>query len=696
MPVAVEVDYQTALKRHCAGDLDGAEELYRMALLTLPDHAPTLHALGVIAYQRGRWDAARGWLDRAIALVPDHAEALLALGAVAMAMGQPEEAVAHYDSALATAPDCAEALGNRGNALRALGRIAEAEASYRRAVALRPGLAAAHKNLGACLLDLGRPAEAVAALAEATRRNARSAEAHGLLGKALSLCGRFEESIAPLRDAVRLDPASWLPHHDLATALKRGGWPVEALKSFDEAIRLRPDAADSLVNRATVLLQLGDFDRGWPEYEWRRRHPALAPRQFVGPDWHGGPIVGRTVLIVAEQGLGDTLHFVRFAPLVRERGARVIVAAPARLHAVLATCPGIDELTDIDGPVPQFDVQVPLMSLPLLLGTTPGTIPAGVPYLAAEAARVECCRARLAGLGPGLRVGVCWKGNPDHPGDNERSFPLAELEPLARVPGVHLVSLQVPDAVTRAEIATVPFTVNTLDADPDAGAFVDTAALMMNLDLVVTADTAPAHLAGALGVPVWIALGRIADWRWQLGRDDSPWYPSARLFRRERSRGWDAVFQSIADALAGWAERRGRLGLVPVEIAPGELLDKITILEIKSERIADAGRLEPVGRELAALRSARDRFIPDWPRARHLIDALRRTNAALWDVENLIRAAERDTTFGREYLEHTRSVARHNDARYALKRRLNEVFQAAYGEQKDYLGAAVGRALSRV
>jgi hypothetical protein len=325
---------------------------------------------------------------------------------------------------------------------------------------------------------------------------------------------------------------------------------AEALSGYELSLWHDPDSATAHWNRALTWLQAGNYERGWPEYEWRWRRKRSRPREFARPRWEGGPLGGRTVLLRCEQGLGDAIQFVRYAPLVRERGGPVVLECPRRLLSLFSRCEGIDRLVAEGDPLPAFDVQAPLMSLPALLGTTLATVPARVPYLSADPALVEQWGARVAPL-PGFRVGITWQGNPRHKWDAHRSIRLASFASLARLEGIHLVSLQREHGTEQLRSLAGRFSVTDLAREPAAspGDFAETAALLEHLDLVVTVDTATAHLAGALGVPVWVALSTISDWRWLLDRDDSPWYPTMRLFRQRRQGDWDDVFARMADEL---------------------------------------------------------------------------------------------------------------------------------------------------
>jgi hypothetical protein len=316
------------------------------------------------------------------------------------------------------------------------------------------------------------------------------------------------------------------------------------------ALRLDPQSASTHWNRALALLQGGDFERGWREYEWRWQRAGAQPRVSTDrPPWDGRPLDGRAILLWCEQGLGDALQFARYAPLVQRHGGRVLLQCPGLLRALFRTLPGVDHLLTEGEALPSFDVHAPLLSLPALVGTTLATVPAEVPYLSADPARVEAWRQRLAAV-PGLRVGVAWQGNPHHKWDRHRSVPLTAFAPLARVTGVRLVSLQKgPGAEQLPALKDRLRVVDFGDEFGASGPYPDTAALMRCLDLVVTVDTATAHLAGALAVPVWVPLSTIVDWRWLLGRQDSPWYPSMRLFRQTQLGDWAPVFDRMAEEL---------------------------------------------------------------------------------------------------------------------------------------------------
>ena len=440
-------------------------------------------------------------------------EARFFLGLIHQQRNNLETAVHHYEQALRLAPDLAEARNNLGVILQAQGRLDLAEASFREAIRLQSDYAEAHNNLGNTLQDQGRFAEAVPTYRQALRYRPGYVEALKHLGNALRALGRLPEAIECYNEGLRLDPNHVLLH----TA------------------------------RAMVRIQIGDLVQGFAECEWRLHGPAAPVHRFTQPVWDGAPLDGRTILILAEQGLGDTLQFIRYAARAARRGGRVVVACPPILTRILRSCRGVDEVVSEGCPPPAFDCYAPVMSLARILGTTLETIPAEVPYLSADPSCVERWRADLEGVRE-LKVGVVWQGNPNHNKDRERSFRLAQLEPVARVPGVRLFSLQKNFGLDQLE--TLPDGFSVTDLGGRINDFVETAAVMKNLDLVISADSSPAHLAGALALPVWMVLPSVCDWRWMTDREDTPWYPTMRLFRQQRFRDWDELFLRVAGELA--------------------------------------------------------------------------------------------------------------------------------------------------
>ena len=443
---------------------------------------------------------------------PSIAQAWYMLGAVNQLQGRTDEAVANYQEAIRLVPDLPEACNNLGVALHSLRKSDESVAALRRALALKPDYAEAYNNLGNALHERGELDEAVSCYRQAVAHRPNYPEAYNNLGNALRNLGRL----------------------------------AEAMASFDRALALKPDHADVHLSRALAWLGMGDFERGLPEYEWRFKCAQFTMPPFRQPLWDGSPLDGRTIVLYADHGLGDAIQFIRYVPLVREQGGHVIVVCARPLARLLASCPGIDRVVVEGEGAADSDVYAPLMSLPKIFRTTLATIPAKVPYLFPDASLVDHWRGAMAPSDE-FQVGIVWQGNPHYVRDRSRSFRLARFEVISRVAGVRLFSLQKYHG--SEQLGEIAGRFDVTDLGSKLGDLMDTAAAMENLDLVICVDSAPAHLAGALGVPVWVALPFSADWRWLTDRDDNPWYPSMRLFRQKRWGDWDEVFERIAGQL---------------------------------------------------------------------------------------------------------------------------------------------------
>ncbi len=547
---AIEAYFQRAVRLQATGQGGEAERMYREILAAVPTHADSLHMLGVLALQAGR----------------------------------PQPALAHIEQAIAANPRVAGYHLNRANALHRLGRGPEAIAACQEALRLDRANAEAQQILGHVLSDLGRGEEALAAYREAARRKPGLFDIHNNLGVALRHAGRLEEAEQALREALRREPGEPGIAANLANVLKELGRVTEAEALLRDALRVRPEDPALRYNLGLLLLLAGKFREGWAGYEARSRAGAVVHPTFAQPRWMGEALQGRTLLVHAEQGLGSVIQFCRFVPLLAGLAGdsgRVIFQVPGRLARLLRSLRGGQGIVALGEPLPGFDVVCPLLSLPGLFATTPDTVPNAVPYLAAESDRVVRWRDRLGAHG--FKVGIAWQGNPTSQAELGRSVPLAHFLALAEVPGVRLISLQRHDGLDQLAQLSTGSPIETLGEAFDAGAdaFLDAAAVIESLDLVVTSDTSIAHLAGALGRPVWVALQHVPDWRWMLPRSDTgadkveagrapgaasgsaadtappdtpppdtPWYPTMRLFRQTRRGDWAAVFERIAAALS--------------------------------------------------------------------------------------------------------------------------------------------------
>jgi Flp pilus assembly protein TadD len=528
------------------GRLDEAGPALREAVRLLPGHAHSRNQLGLTLVRQGKRAEAEPFFQEAVRLKPDFAVAHKNLGLIWTFQGKLDRATASFRLALFWAPELSEAHYFLGIALRELGKLDEAAASFRQALRLQPDSARAHNDLGLVLFRQGLLEESIAVYRMAVRLSPNEAGFHANLAAALTERGKTEEAEACCREAIRLKPDYANSHAGRGVALAEWGRTAEAEIEYNEALRLDPNLADAHWDRALLWLKAGDYERGWTELEWRWRREGWTLPAFVQPMWDGSPLEGRTILLWAEQGLGDTLQFVRYAPLVQARGGVVVLECQPALVRLLADCPGVDRVLPRGTPLPPFDVHIPLMSLPWVFGTTLATVPCNIPYLRANLVRVQRWLQELAT--PEFTIGVAWQGSQGFRRDHQRSTSLASFAPLADIPGVKLVSLQKGAGVE--QLSEAPFPVIDLGGRLDeAGAFLDTAAVMECLDLVVAVDTSIIHLAGALGRPFWAALHFSHDWRWLSDRDDSPWYPTGRLFRQAAPGDWDGVFREMADEL---------------------------------------------------------------------------------------------------------------------------------------------------
>jgi tetratricopeptide (TPR) repeat protein len=532
-----------ALGRH-----EEALESYRKALVITPNYADAFYNRGNVLKDLRRFDEALADYDRAIALRPEYAEAFCNRGVVLHELKRLEPALASYDRALALRPDIAEAHSNRGNVLKELKRFDAALASFDRALDILPSYPEALSNRGNVLHELKRYDEALTSFDRALALRPAYPEAISNRGVTLHALKRYDEALACHDRALALRP-------DYADALSNRGAALcefkrhdEALASYDRALSVQPDMPAVHCNQATLRLLTGDLARGWAEYEWRwkKESTARVMRDFPQPCWlGGGEIAGKTILLHSEQGFGDTIQFCRYAPLVAARGAQVIVEVERPLQRLMTTLAGPLQVIAKGSPLPDFDLHCPLLSLPLAFGTELATIPAPVPYLRAPTQSPANWQRRLAAKRRPW-IGLAWSGNPAHKQDLDRSIGLRALLPILDIDAT-FVSLQ--KDVRPADAAALAERDDILQVTDTLGDFSDTAALIAQLDLVISVDTSVVHLAGALGKPVWALLQYIPDWRWLLDREDSPWYPTARLFRQDGTRAWDGVVARVREAL---------------------------------------------------------------------------------------------------------------------------------------------------
>jgi tetratricopeptide (TPR) repeat protein len=532
------------------GRNDLAVDLIRRALALDPNYAEAHSNLANALKDNGQLDEAVAACRHAIALRPSYAEAHNNLGNALIGKGRLEEAIAVFRRAIALNPNLSGAHNNLGNALKDKGQLQEAIVAYRQAIALRPNYAEAHNNLSAVLIDEGQLEEAIAACRQAIVLRPDYAEAYINLGNAMMGEGRLEEAIAAYRQAIALRPNYAEAHNNLGNALKDKGQLEEAIAAFRQAIDFDPDSPQAHNNYSYALLGRGDLQQGWQELEWRWKcNFSHSPhRDFTQPQWDGCSLEARTILLQTEQFFGDALQFIRYFHTVAQQGGTIVIECQAELQRLFQTMARGCQVVARGQPLPAFDLHCPLLTLPRIFGTTLANIPNTVPYLHADAEDAGRWQQRLSDHCRVVKVGLVWAGSPTRPNDRNRSMKLARLAPLGHAPGVCFFSLQKGDAAAQAK--TPPPGMELIDWTEELNDFADTAALIANLDLVIAVDTAVAHLAGAMGKPVWLLVPFPPDWRWLLDRADSPWYPTMRLFRQETPGDWDSVIRRVAAELS--------------------------------------------------------------------------------------------------------------------------------------------------
>ncbi len=582
--LTVQQAFDRAVGLHQQGRLGEAEHLYRAVLQVDQAHIGSLNNLASISTQRGQPAEAEALLRRALARQPRSTTALFGLGNALQAMGRFEEAKACFERALAIDPNLPEAEHNCGNALLSLGRHGEAIARYQRAMALRPGYAEAHYHTGYALQVQDRQQEAIAWYEKAVALKPDYAEAYNNLGNALraigretEAIGRYEQAIHARRDYVEahinlagtllslnrpeeaiqrcqaliaIKPDFVEAHHTLGRALQALNRHQEAIAAYRHTTALNPRHFEAHWHEGQARLALGDLAEGWRQWEYRLLMPTSKRREFPRPQWVGETdLAGKRVFLYAEpgEGFGDTVQFARYVPLVAGRGATVSLEVQAPMAPLLGRMAGVSRVLAAGEPPPaDFDYHCPLMSLPFAFRTTMATIPAEVPYLSPPTEKLDRWASRLES-GGAPKIGIAWSGRPRQGEFRNRPIPLGLMSAILKTPGLSFVALQ--KELREGDATLLQSYPGVTNLGPELEDFSDTAAIVSLLDLVISVDTSVAHLAGALGKPVWILLQYAADWRWLLDRHDSPWYPSARLFRQPKLGDWESVIPRVHDAL---------------------------------------------------------------------------------------------------------------------------------------------------
>ena len=523
VPSLADLNMAEAVRAHHAGQLDKAEALYRAVTALKPGHAEAHYNAGLIYHAQNKLPEAVVAFREAVYAKSDYADAYANLGTVLKAQGMKDNALIFYHQALRLVPLNAQTHSNMGVLLNDMGRSEEGETAFKKAMVCDPAYEWAYLNFAPCLLDLAAQ----------------------------------EASLKACHRAIALNPKSHMGWYNLAASYKTFNRLDDSIAAFRKSIELRPDFAEAHFALGQMLLTRGDFLEGWKEYDWRWKLAEYGwmrniHGEFTAPRWTGEPLAGKTILIFAEQGLGDAIQYVRYVPRVQALGAKVVLAVHPPLKPLFAQLAGVEIVSLDQVPLPPYDYQCPLLTLPMVFKTDVNSIPGNVPYLVADPAKAGRWRARITGKG--LRVGVVWAGNPTQKGDRWRSPGLKAVSPIFSVPGVDFVALQMGPG--RNDLADNPLPSNVQDLGPEIGDFSDTAAIMAGLDVMISSCTAPLHLAGALGVKTWAMIPFAPHLLWQLERTDSPWYPSLRIYRQDRpGTDWSSTIGRMKADLAALAAK---------------------------------------------------------------------------------------------------------------------------------------------
>jgi len=550
-PSNADVYYKLGTVLRAKGLFSGAIDYFRKAI-TLNPHSPeAYYNLGLALENTGQLDEAILNYQKAVQIEPGLVEAYNNLGILLSAKGRLEEAITHFQKAIRINPNCADIYNNLGLALKDKGNVDEAIINFKKAFILNPALAVAYFNLGVALQDKRQLDEAINFYKKALQINPDLDGAYNNIGDILAGKGHFDEAITYFQKAIALNPNLTGAYYNLGNIFKDKGQPEEAISFYQKALQIDPNYAEAHFNMAFALLLSGSFIQGWKEYEWRwksKEHYEQNLLQHLSqPLWDGSDISGKTILIHTEQGYGDAIQFIRYAPLLARQVVKVLILCPKELISLFQNVEGIHQVIGGGEYLPSFDIHCPLLSLPLKFNTTLDTIPAEIPYIKVDTALLQKWKDKVKDDTSKFRVGLSWAGRPTHKDNSNRSFPLETFAPLAQSNGVIFYSLQKGKGSEQAN--NPPVGMRLIDYTNKIQDFSDTAALIENLDLVISVDTAVAHLAGAMGKPVWTLLPFAPDWRWMLNREDSPWYPTMRLFRQPSPGDWKSVINNVRKEL---------------------------------------------------------------------------------------------------------------------------------------------------
>jgi tetratricopeptide (TPR) repeat protein len=545
MTMNINEQLQSAFQYIQSGDLRQAEQAYSQILTLEPNNGEACLSLGILYYRFGNYDLSIQHIKRALEINADNSIAHYNLGIAYGAKGQIERAIDCYQNALKYNPSLAPAYYNLGNIFRERLDVDNAITYYQNALKYNPSLAPAYYNLGNIFRERLQIDEAITYYQNALKVDPNFVFAFTNLGNAFRQRGQLDEAIDCYKKALKLDSHLAHTHTSLGLSLQEKGMVDEAFKHCKIALQLNPHLPEAHWNLSHMYLLQGNFREGWKEYEWRWGLKDYYQYKIFQALWDGSDISQRTILIHDEQGFGDTIQFVRYVPLVAQRGAKVIIGCKRELVPLLQRVEGVSQVIARGEPLPEFDVHCPILSLPLLFNTTLDTLPANIPYISTDPLLAQKWRNIIRHDNSKLKIGLVWAGRPEHQNDRNRSGFFDMFASLAQLNNSSFYSLQKGEAAKQRKYH--PDGINIIDYTNRLDDFSETAALIENLDLIISVDTAVAHLAGALGKPVWVLIPFAPDWRWMLDREDSPWYPTMKLFRQSSCGDWDSAISTVLD-----------------------------------------------------------------------------------------------------------------------------------------------------
>lgn len=663
--VNTEMTYEEYFKQgndfFVKGKFESAINSYRQAIRLQSNSKQVFFNLSLALTKLKQFDAAIVEINRSIDLDPTYARAHMLLGTIYQEQGAINLARTTYEKVNQLEPTNPEVTFALARLERSQNNLKQAAQWYKSAVTLLPS----------------------------------SLDGWFELGFTLSTIGDQEGARNAYEQAVKINPNCLDAVCNLAHTLRILGDMAAAESHYERIVAAWPSHAGAHYGYAETLLTLGKLEEGFKHFEWRwkRDHDY---RNFAEKLWDGSDPRGKRIILRAEYGQGDTLQFIRYARMLKDQGAYVIVEAQDTLVQLLSMCPYIDQVVPVFSQLPQHDAQIPLMSLPRIYHTTLETVPTNIPYLYADEKLVDAWSKRLSN-DKNLKIGICWEGSPYYDTMrnplSRKAIPLAAFEPLTHIPGISVYSLQKMNGTDQLNHLNATMRIHDFGQDFDYhnGRFMDTAAFIMNADLIITVDTSVAHLAGAMGKRVWMIVPAIADWRWLQDREDSHWYPTMKIFRapvitngNEKASDWNAVIRTICRELELLSNKQQQPDIVTAEISVGELIDKITILEIKMANITNQAKLRNIKTELDSLTNTLNTYIPQSVQLSELSKKLLTVNKQLWDIEDLIRDKERSKEFDHQFIDLARKVYITNDVRCAIKRQINDLLGSRLVEEKSY------------